>query len=133
MIILTNEKTLLSVVMLLKDIRTFHNRFLESLEVLFHSIALSSKDIHAELQEMKVVQLTDKTNRKTVGSMNDFVYHVRAALFEDQNLSLDEISFELSGIPCAPLKYGLPREEVLNVIDPPPHTVQLERNHNQWN
>ena len=61
MIILTNERTLLSVVIPFKDIRTFHNRFLESLEALFHSIALSSKDIHAELLEMKVVELTDKT------------------------------------------------------------------------
>jgi hypothetical protein len=127
MILLTNERTLLSVVIPLKEIRSFHNRFLTSLEFLFHSIALSSKDVHAELEEMKVVQLTENTNRRTLGSMNDFVYHVRAALYHDQNATLEDISFHLSEIPCAPLKYGYPREAVLDVIDPLPHHGQLNR------
>ncbi len=128
MIILTNERTLLSVVIPFKDIRTFHNRFLKSLEVLFHSIALSSREIQSELEQMMVVQLTDKSNRSTVGSMNDFVYHAKAALYEHQNLSLEELSFELSGIPCSPLNYGFPREEVLNVITPPhPGRMEIRR------
>jgi len=129
MIVLTNETTLLSVVIPFKEVRSFHARFLESLELLFHSIALSSKDTCAELEEMKVVQLTQNTNRKTLGSMNDFVFHVRTALDRNRNATLEQISFDLSGIPCAPLKYGYPREAVLEIIDPPPHRGQItERN-----
>jgi len=126
MIILTNERTLLSVVIPFKEIRSFHDRFLTSLEFLFHSIALSSKDVHSELEEMKVVQLTQNTNRRTLGSMNDFVYHVMATLYHDQNATLEDISFHLSEIPCAPLKYRYPREAILDVIDPPHHD-QLNR------
>ena len=125
LIILTNERTLLSVVIPFKEIRSIHSRFLASLEVLFHSIALSSTQIHDELEEMKVVQITENTNRRTLGSMNDFVFHVQTALDRNRNATLEQISFDLSGIPCAPLKYGYPREAVLDVIDPPPHRGEL--------
>lgn len=116
LIMVTNEKTLLSVVILLKEIRTFHRRFLESLEVLLHSIALSSSQIYTELKEMRDVQYTDRTNRSVLGSMNDFVNGVYA---HKSGNSLEEISFHLSGIPCGPLQNGTPRQAVLDVIDPP--------------
>jgi hypothetical protein len=122
LIILTNEKTLLSVLIPFKEIRSFHERFLAGLEALFQSIALSSGQIDAELQEMKVVQITARTNRSVLGSMNDFVVNVLA---HEPGSSLEEVSFHLSEIPCAPLKYRYPREVVLDVIDPPPHGTQL--------
>lgn len=118
LIIVTNEKTLLSVLLPFKEIRTFHGRFLDSLEVLLHSIALSSGQIQTELENMQIVQYTDRTNRSVLASMNDFVINVRA---HEPGHTLDEVSFNLSGIPCGPLKYGTPREAVLEVIDPPPH------------
>jgi len=127
MIILTNERTLLSVVIPIKEVRSFHDRFLSSLEFLLHSITLSSQDIRAELEEMKVIQITQNTNRKSLGSMNDFVHHVRAMLYYDQNLTLEEVGFRLSEIPCAPLKYRYPREAVLEVFDPPPRPEQFKR------
>ena len=130
MILLTNEKTLLSVLIHFKEIRSFHVRFLEALEVLFHSIALSSKDIYPELDQMEVVQFTTNTNRSTLGSMNDFVGHIWATLNYDENSTLTDISFRLSEIPCAPLKYAFPRESVLEVIDPPPHRVQFKEHPN---
>ncbi len=125
MILLTNERTLLSVLIPFKEVRSFHARFLEALEVLFHSIALSSKDIYTELDEMKVVQFTTNTNRSTLGSMNDFVGHTWATLNHDENSTFGDISFRLSEIPCSPLKYRRPREAVLEVIDPPPHRDQF--------
>jgi hypothetical protein len=59
--------------------------------------------------------------------MNDFVHHVRAMLYYDQNLTLEEIGFRLSEIPCAPLEYGYPREAVLEVFDPTPRPEQFKR------
>lgn len=113
LIILTNERTLLSVFIPLKEIRTFHDRFLDSLEILFHSIALSSDQIHREMEEMKTVQFTNQTNRTVLGSMNDFVANVRAF---DPQYSLEEIAFELTEMPCGPLKHGNPREAVYNIL-----------------
>src|SRR3989338_7054214 len=129
MILVTNERTFLSVVIPFKDIHSLHARFLWALEVLLQSIAVSSSDILAELEQMDIMQLTDKTNRSAVGTMNDFVFHAKGALYDNQDLSLEELSFNLSGIPCAPLKYGLPREEVLNVIALPHNRhLQIHRN-----
>jgi hypothetical protein len=122
LIILTNERTLLSVLIRFKEIRTFHTRFLASLEILLHSIGLSSSQIRAELKEMKVVQLSRRTTRTVLGSMNDFVVIVRA---HDPSYTLDEVSFHLSGTLCGPLKYGHPRAAVLDVIDPPPHDTEV--------
>lgn len=75
---------------------------------------------------MNVFQVTQNTNRTTLGSMNDFVFQVRAVLAQDQNATLEQISFDLSGIPCGPLKYRYPREAVLDILDPPPHLRRLK-------
>jgi hypothetical protein len=120
MILFTNDRTLMSVVIPYKEASTFHTRFLESLEVLLHSIALSSREIAPELAEMKSIQLTTRTNRSVLGSMNDFVFHTRSALYHKPNLTLEELSFQLSSIPCAPLKYDFPREAALSIFAPPP-------------
>ena len=127
MIILTNERTLLSVIIPFKEVHSFHDRFLTSLEFLFHSIALSSKDVLPELEEMKIFQLIQNTNLSILGSMNDFVSHVRATLYHDKNATLEDISFHLSEIPCAPLNYRYPREAALDVFDPQPHRTQSKR------
>ena len=120
MIILTNDKTLLTTVIPLKETRTFHDRFLMSLELLFQSIALSSAEILSELQEMSEMQFTTRTSRSVLGSMNDFVFHARVAINQESDLSLPALSFELSSIPCSPLKYGYPREAALDLLAPPP-------------
>ncbi len=123
MILFTNERTLLSVVIPLKQAGTFHDRFLASLEVLLHTIALSSHEIAPELAEMTSMQLTNTANRSVLGSMNDFVYHAKASLYESPRLSLEELSFNLCSFPCAPLKYRYPREAALSVFAPPPLNV----------
>ena len=131
LVIFTNERSLLSVLVPVKEIRTLHSRFLTSLEVLFHSIGVSSVQARDELDEMKVVQVTSKTNRRTLGSMNDFVYHVSGALQDNPGDSLENIALHLSKVPCAPLRYGYPREAALNFLDPPPHAKRKGDSLNQ--
>lgn len=120
MILFTNDRTCISVVIPFKEASTLHNRFLESLEVLLHSIALSSREIEPELAEMSTIQLTTRANRSVLGTMNDFVFHARATLYDNPELTLEELSFQLSSIPCAPLKYDFPREAALSIFAPPP-------------
>ena len=91
------------------------------LEVLFHSRALSSEQIYTELKQMDDFQLTSHTNRTTLGPMNDFVFQLLVRLEQDPDVTLEQLSFDLSGIPCGPLNYGKPREAVLEIFDPPPH------------
>src|SRR5512140_210429 len=107
MLLLTNEATLLSVVIPLKDVHSFHARFLSMLEILLHSVALSSDIIHEELEEMNYFQLTRHTNRTTLGSMIDFVFQVKVRWDAHQDLTLEQLCFDLSEVPCGPLNYRL--------------------------
>ncbi|MCX6144985.1 MAG: hypothetical protein NTZ35_17410 [Ignavibacteriales bacterium] len=115
-VLITNERTLLSVVVPLKDSVTFWPRFIVSLELLLHTIGLSQTVIQRELQEYRQVQLTRQTNRHTLGSMNDFVYQVRARFEIDVAPSLQNIIYELSEMPSGALNYGNPREAVRDFL-----------------
>jgi hypothetical protein len=111
-IILTNHLTLLSVLILSKDIHTFWSRFLISLEGLLEQIQLPLPAIQEELRAMQEVQFTRGTNRRTLGSMTDLVHMVRAIHDQDPNMSLDAISLELSNVVCFPLDGLYPRDAV---------------------
>lgn len=120
LILLTNEKSLLTVVIPVDDIHTFHDRFLVSLEILFHQIGVPSHQARAEIEDMMAMQFTGRTNRSVLGSMNDFVFQAKSALQREPDLSLQQLSFDLSEIPCAPLRYDFPREVALTFFAPPP-------------
>ena len=75
-IILTNEQTLLTVLVVLKEIKTLYPRFLSSLEWLLRAIGVQGPHIDQELREMHSAQFARNTNRSTLGSMNDFVLNV---------------------------------------------------------
>ena len=115
-ILITNERTLLSVVIPFKESATIWLRFVISLQSLFKAIGLSDRIIQKELHEYGQVQITRKTNRHTLGSMNDFVDQVQARFQVDANPSLEGIACYLSEVPCGPLKYGLPKEAVKRVF-----------------
>jgi hypothetical protein len=108
----TNELTLLTVVVLFKNVQTFYPRFMISLEQLLHAIEIPKPFIDEELREMHTVQFARNTNRSTLGSMNDFVFQARAAIYQDHGLTLDQLNLELNEIPCSPLKYSHPSEAV---------------------
>jgi hypothetical protein len=115
-ILVTNERTLLSVVLSLKESATFWPRFVLSLQLLFKAIGLSEKNLQKELQAYGQVQMTRKTNRHTLGSMNEFIDLVRARFEIDGDRSLEDICCHLSEVPCGPLKYGLPKETVRQIL-----------------
>jgi hypothetical protein len=108
--------TLASVVIPLKDSSTFWPRFVLVLQSLLKSVGIPEKLIDRELSEYRQVQLTRKTNRHTLGSMNDFVYQVKARFEIDGKVSLESIALELSQIPCGPAPYIIPREAIREVL-----------------
>lgn len=111
-VILTNELTLLSVVISLKDVHTFWPRFLNSLEQLFVHIHLPTELIRRELETMAEVFFMRNTNRRTLGSMNDLVRMVRAMVLQDPHMHIDAINAELSEVVSLALKGLYPRDAV---------------------
>jgi len=115
-ILITNERTLLSVVLPLKESSTFWPRFVLSLQWLLKAIGIPDKLIDDELHEYGQCQLTRKTNRHTLGTMNELVYNVQDRFYIDRNPSFEDIALGLSKMPCGPLKYALPQEAVRQVF-----------------
>jgi hypothetical protein len=111
-IILTNELTLLSVVISLKDVHTFWSRFLISLERLMLHIEVPHSEVQQELLSMAEVRFTRNTNRRTLGSMTDLVHMVRAIVDQDEDSSLDQINRQLSRVPSLTLQGLYPRDAV---------------------
>jgi hypothetical protein len=115
-IIVSNERTLLTVVVPLKEIKTFWKRTLLSLEKLLLSIGLPEAQIKHEILEMGDVQFTWQTNRQTLGSMNDFVHLVKSRIEYSSKETMDDVNMSLSGVPCGPLNMDSPAKVVLRLF-----------------
>ncbi len=115
-LIITNEKTLLTVLLPFKEIHTIVPRFLQSLKSLLTSLNISSSHIKREVEQMHDIQFTQRTNRQTLGSMNDFVHLLKAQLDQGDRQSLDELSVFLSEVPCSPLKMESPKNAVVRIF-----------------
>lgn len=111
-IILTNERTLLSVVISLKDVHTFWMRFLASLETVLHQLQIPTVTVKEELQSMREVTFMRATNRRTLGSMNDLVHMVRAIVAQEPNTTLEAVNLELSGVVSLALQGLYPKDAV---------------------
>ncbi len=121
---LTNERTLLSVVVELKTANRLWERFLLALEEMLNSFELSLSVIGRELEQMKEVQFARNTNRSVLGSMNDFVFLIRDQMQIDPGASLHKINWMLSTVPCGPLEMRSPEEETRRIC------LELNRNVN---
>ena len=119
MVILTNERMLLSVVVRFKNVHSLWERSLEAVEILLHSNTLPGAVIQKEIDEMRSVTFSRNTNRQVLGSMNDFVFASRAYFESNPSGTLEDLSFQLSRIPCSPLKYAYPQDAALSLLTAP--------------
>jgi hypothetical protein len=115
-VIITNEQSLFSSLLVFTPIKTVWPRFLVSLRRLLMDINAPKDIVQHELNEMQQVQFTRRPSRQTLGSMNDFIFQARGYLDSHPNASLDKVSFALNQIPCAPLKYEYPQDRVLEYL-----------------
>jgi hypothetical protein len=115
-IIFTNEQTLCTAILPYKQSQTVYLRFLEAFREVLHSMNLKHDFINSEIDQMRVVQFDCRTNKKTLGSMNDFVFHARYLVEDRVVSSLNDIEKYINGMPCAPLKYRYPRESVIQLL-----------------
>ena len=129
MVIFTNEKTLLTLAIPIKESRTLHERFLQAFEILLRSFGAAAPSIRAEMAGMTTAAFTTHTNRSTLGTMNDFVFGIRAMYQSDPQVSLNEVWLRLSSTPCAPIGFRYPRDEAMMLVAPPPsNLLWLQRN-----
>jgi len=117
LVLCTNERSLLSVVVPAKDLPQLPARLITSLGRLFLRIGVPPALAWAELQAMQEVRFGPTRSRSILGSMNDFVIQVDAEFSRDVEIVyLDGVDLRLSEVPCGPLKYRNPAEVALELI-----------------
>ena len=117
LILCTNERSLLSVVVPAKNLPQLPARLVTAVGRLFMRIGVPPALAWAELQAMQEVRFGPTRSRSVLGSMNDFVYQVDAEFSEGEEVVyLDEVDLRLSEVPCGPLRYRNPAEVALDLM-----------------
>jgi len=125
-LIVTNKKTLYSFValdILKKDIEDFKTFFIDRLfRQLQHDNLLTTELKTLIEKDFQAVNLlTTDNDKKTIGSMNDYIYHTKDFIYRKSHIShVDSYSIAglLNDIPMGALKYAKPIERVNKLFSP---------------
>jgi len=114
--IFTNEQTVLSVVIPMKEISTLTLRFLLATKELLSTIGIPDHAVNAELKEMEIIKFGHTNNKKLLGNMNDLKNGIEAWFSMPHYEDLSELNVYLTGYLVGPEPYRVPKEVVLNIF-----------------
>jgi hypothetical protein len=103
------SKSLLSIVIPMRERKTAELRFIEAVEQLLHHFGASRADIEAELRGMTDFTYARASNRSVLGSMRDQAYLAKYDLLDGRASSLWELWIRLAETPCGPMDYNSPK------------------------
>lgn len=112
-VLATSERSLLTVVLPARALRkTIEPNLRHAVGQLLAALAIPSELTSLELAEMQNVNYTSATNRRVIGSMNEFAFQL--GYYLDATVDTLALSLQLNETPmsAAGLKshYGIPRE-----------------------
>ena len=113
LIILVNEKTLLSVAIPFWESNHLLLLFRLRVENLLGMIGIPAKAIAQELHHYNDIQFGKTRSRIVLGSMNDLAYQYQAIAEMVENkadLSLSNAEYRMSQMPCKPINYRGPMD-----------------------
>ncbi len=115
LVLVTSERSLLSLVVPIKDSGRLRERVRERAHALLFKLGVPPALAAAEVRGMDRMPFAKTANRSVLASMNDFAFHAKVAFeveFEDEVVYLDDVERYLAGIPSGALQYRMPGEEV---------------------
>ncbi len=115
-VLVTNEKTLLSILFPLKEFKNFNLHFINSLNKQLKELKVPERIIATELHHASEIVLATNTNRSILGSMNELVYHVKSMAYSRDSFTAAELERELRNIPYSPIKFRYPGEAVQEML-----------------
>ena len=108
LVLCTNERTLLCVVVPLAPHAKLTERFITAACARLNQIPVASSLRAAEMEALTDVRLGRATNRSVLGSMREFGYAVQAWLERRTADDLDALGLWLCDTPCSPLQTHWP-------------------------
>lgn len=118
LVLCTNERTLLCVVVPAKDLPNLSRRLVESLVPLLQWCGVPPEPVAREVREMAWVRFDRTASRSVLGSMNEMVFQADV-YFRDpgrDEVRLDDLDRYLATNICSALQYRFPREAVVQLF-----------------
>jgi hypothetical protein len=112
----TNELTLLTVVIPAKELKNINKAFLNTVDMILQKYDIPERHRKNIYQQLSTIKYTRDTNRQVLGSMNDFIKLSKYYFDDVPGLSLIDLSLRLCDTPCSPIQMKSPKEAVLDII-----------------
>ena len=113
LVVCVSERTLLPVIVLAKDLKRLPHRIAAAAAEMLKAIGVPDQDVEEEISAMQETYFARTADRRVLGSLNDFVFHVQKGTASGRELTLHERSLRLAQMPCAVLGYAYPSESAL--------------------
>ncbi len=117
LVLCTSERTLLTLIVPIRDSSHLRERIQESAHRLLLSLGVPPGLAQEEVAGMYEMAFGATANRSVLGSMNDFVQMTKHYFqAEREAVYLDELELFLAETLCGPLEYNNPGEETLRAF-----------------
>ena len=110
LVLCLSERTLLPVVVTAKDVKKLPYRVAEAAAKVLGAIGIDPDHVAEEVRKMEHGYLAVTANRKVLGSLNDFMFHLEHGLHMRPGLTLHERALCLSEMPSAAIEFAFPSE-----------------------
>ena len=114
LILFVSGRSLLPIVLPAQDLGFLGERLRDSLRGILGAIGASPEAIDCELKEMQEVSFGPTNNRRILGTINDFMFHLEAMVNERRTLA--DIVLRLGTFPCKPIEYRFPIEAANDLL-----------------
>ncbi|MDO9435729.1 hypothetical protein [Hydrogenophaga sp.] len=108
LVLCVSERTLLPVVLPVRDIATLTNRLPEAAAEVMAAVGVPPASIKAEVEAMCACNVGRTASKRVLGSLNEMVFLLEAGLQHDPERSLLQQSLSLAQTPLKLLEYDAP-------------------------
>ena len=113
LVVCISERTLLPVIVPAKDIQRLPDRIAAAVAEILTEIGIAKEDVDAEISEIQTANFSKTANRRLLGSLNDFIFHLQHGAAMHPELTLRERTLRLARMPCAVIDFAYPSEAAL--------------------
>ena len=114
--LLVNERTLMPILLPLAPVNTLPERLGPAVAALLHRYGMALPLIERELAAMAEIEIAKTSNRRVVGTMNEFAF--QACFYRERMGATDlaGLSMRLAETPCGAIGYNSPDRLMLEVV-----------------
>jgi hypothetical protein len=113
--LLVNERTLMPILLPLAPADTLPERLGPAVAAMLHQYGMALPLIECELAAMAEVEIAKTSNRRVIGTMNEFAFQARIYRERMRATDLASLSMRLAETPCSAIGYNSPERLMLDV------------------